>query len=228
MIGIADYINSSCHVFDHTILNFFHSLATHAGEFLTPFAKILAVIGDNGYFSFAVAIILLLFAKTRKCGTCMIFSVGIGALFTNVLLKNIVARPRPFQAGNADYTEWWEYIGKPTESGFSFPSGHTTAATSAMVALCIFLILYKNKAWLLTIPAALYAVVMGLSRNYLMVHYPSDVVAGFAIGIISAALAYFTVKAIWQLLEKHAYDTFPRFVLGADIRSLIRLTRDGK
>ena len=134
---IADWINSTFAGFDYAILEFFHSLAENASFILNPIMEFMSIIGDNGYFGFAIAIILMLFPKTRKCGACVFCAIAIGALFTNIAIKNIVARPRPYASDIAAFKEWWTYAGAHLESEFSFPSGHTTAAMASMTALCI-------------------------------------------------------------------------------------------
>lgn len=216
---IAEWINSTFAAFDYAILQFFHSLAESAGVILTPISEVFAVIGDNGYLSFFIAFILLCFPKTRKCGVCIIFAIGFGALFTNVAIKNIVARPRPYASEIQAFADWWRYIGAPVESEFSFPSGHTTAAMASMTALCIAM--WKNKKWLIA-PATIYVILMGASRNYLMVHYPSDVVAAYIVGAIGAVLACLFVSSAWKLVEKHSDKRLISFALNFDVRRILK------
>ena len=218
-MNIAEWINTTFLGIDYAILEFFHSLAEAAGAMLTPIAEFLALIGDNGYFGFLLAFILLCFPKTRKCGVCIIFAIGFGALFTNIAIKNIVARPRPYASEVQAFVDWWNYVGASLESEFSFPSGHTTAATASMVALCLSI--GKSRKWLIA-PAAIYAVLMGISRNYLVVHYPTDVLAGFIVGSIGAVLAFFFINAVWKFIEKHSDKPFFSFVLSFNIRSIFK------
>ena len=56
---IAEWINSTFYGFDYAILEFFHGLSEGAGAILTPIAEFFALIGDNGYFSFLIAFILI-------------------------------------------------------------------------------------------------------------------------------------------------------------------------
>ena len=216
---IADWINNTFYGFDYAILQFCHSLAEAAGGILGPIMEILAFIGDNGYFSFAFAFVLLLFPKTRKCGACMILAVGVGALFTNIAIKNIVARPRPYASEVEAFKEWWTFAGAHLESEFSFPSGHTTAAVASRLAIC--LCFFKKYKWIVA-PTAFYAVIMGFSRNYLVVHYPSDVLAAFIVGSVAAVIAFFLTRLIWSVLEKHSDKKLFGFALSFDIRSLFR------
>lgn len=216
---IAEWINNTFAAFDYAILGFLHGLAETAGAVLTPIAEIFAIIGDNGYFSFLLALVLLCFPKTRKCGVCIIFAVGLGALFTNIAIKNIVARPRPYASEVAAFKEWWSYAGAHLESEFSFPSGHTTAAMASMTALCIAG--GNHKKWLIA-PAALYVLLMGASRNYLMVHYPTDVIAALIVGAVAAIIACLVTGAMWKLIEKHSDKRLFSFALTFDIRNIFK------
>lgn len=216
----ADWINTTFASFDHAILEFFHKLATSADFILGPLAEIFALIGDNGYFGFAIAIALMLFPKTRKWGAAVFLSILVGAVFTNLAIKNIVARPRPYASDVAAFKEWWTYAGAHLESEFSFPSGHTTAAMASMTALCIAAPKKVGK-WLIA-PSLLYVILMGASRNYLMVHYPSDVAAGLAVGGIAAVIAFFIAKLIWYILQRYSQLKLFAFALSFDVRSLFR------
>ena len=215
----AEFLNTAFASFDYAILSVFHSLAEAAGAIFTPIAEIFALIGDNGYFGFLLAFILLCFKKTRKCGVCIIFAIGFGALFTNIAIKNIVARPRPYASEVAAFKEWWTYAGAHLESEFSFPSGHTTAAMASMTALCIAI--GKQRKWLIA-PAALYVIVMGASRNYLMVHYPTDIIAGIIVGAAGAVLACLAIGALWRFIEKHSDKKLFAFALEFDVRSIFK------
>ena len=216
---MAQWLNSTFASFDYAILEFFHSLAQSAGGFLTPIANIFAIIGDVGLFGFLIAFALMLFPKTRKCGICMAFSIIIGALFTNIFIKNAVARPRPYASEVTVFLDWWKYVGSPIESEFSFPSGHTTAAMASMSAMCIAS--GKSRKWLI-VPAALYVVLMAASRNYLMVHYPTDVIAAFIVGAVSGVLACIIINFVWKFIEKKSNVRLFAFALNFDIRNLFK------
>ena len=214
---IAEWINNTFLGFDYSIFAFFNMLAKNAAGILTPIAEFLAIIGDNGYFGFLIGFILLCFKKTRKCGLCVIFAIGFGALFTNLTLKSLVARPRPYADGPAveQIKLWWEFVGAHPESKHSFPSGHTTAAMAAMTALCIAI--GKKRGWIIA-PAALYVLFMGASRIYLVVHYPTDVIAAIIIGGISAVIACFAIKYFWLFIEKMSQkNRFFAFLINFDI-----------
>ena len=108
------------------------------------------------------------------------------------IMKLVFARPRPA-------------LFEQTPGGWSFPSGHTMSATGFATAL---LILSWHTRWRLpaTIAAVLYAAFIGVSRVYLGVHYPSDVVGGWALSLVVVGATWL---AFWdQLAEAHA-ESFP-------------------
>ena len=216
MTMAAQWLNTSFAGFDYAILEFYHLLATYASSVLTPICNFFAVIGDAAIACFILSAILLLFPKTRKAGLCIIFAVGFGALITNIAVKNIVARPRPYASEILQFKEWWSYIGAPQESEFSFPSGHTTAAMAGAMGLCLGY--DKNRKWWIFILSAVYVILMGASRNYLMVHYPSDVLGGIISGAISGTLAYLLVWFLYKGIEGNSDSKACAFILNADVR----------
>lgn len=221
MTPIAQWLNSAFAGFDHAILEFYHNLATAASPFCTPFAEFFAVIGDGALACFVLAAILILFPKTRKAGLCIAFGVGVGALITNVAIKNIVARPRPYASDVAQFVEWWKYIGAPLESEFSFPSGHTTAAMAGVTGLCLGLGKNKKTIWVWPV-SIIYVIVMGATRNYLMVHYPSDVIGGMISGAIGGILGSLLIYAIYTGFECNRDKKFCAFMLNANIVNLFK------
>ena len=146
---------------------------------------IITLFGDAGIFWIACAVILMLIPKTRKTGFGMLFALLMGLLVCNIILKPVIARPRP-------YDFQMEHFGKEiwmlTEAmhDFSFPSGHTIASFEA----CTVLLKNSKK---LGIPALILAILISFSRLYLYVHYPTDVlfsvVFGTLFGLLGNALA---------------------------------------
>ena len=198
--AIAEWLNTTFSGYDGAILGFMNTLAGKAGGFLTPLMKIITFLGEKGIIFFLLAIGFMCYSKTRRIGVCMFGAVCCGALITNIILKDMVARPRPFEY-LALYKSYWDYIGSPAESGYSFPSGHVTAATAGMGSLCFT----KGKKMIL--PTIIVVALMGISRSYLMAHFPSDVLFAIVIGAFSAFIAYLITKAIFIYLEDN--DDFP-------------------
>ncbi len=181
-----------------------------AGDFLTPFFKIISILGEKGIIFFGLSIILMLFSKTRKMGICMFGAVACGALITNIILKNIIMRERPFEI--SEFRSLWINVGAPAEDGSSFPSGHVTGIMSAMTVVFIF----ANKKW--SWVGFLGVILMAVSRVYLIVHFVSDVLAGIIVGGISGLIAYFITKLIYKLMTKYQDKKFCKFVLTFDIK----------
>ena len=151
-------------------------------DMLTPLMKFVTFLGNGGWFWILCAVVLLAIPKTRKTGYAAVLSLIFGVIVTNLLLKNIVARPRPF----AEIEALIPLIAKPT--GFSFPSGHTTA--SFAVALVMLRMLPKK----IGIPAVVLAALVAFSRLYLGVHYPTDVLAGFVVALMGSTVAVWIVR----------------------------------
>lgn len=116
----------------------------------------------------AIVFLILLLAKHWRLGLFLVLNNGLGSLI-NHFLKNWVARPRPSHR-------------LIFESGYSFPSGHATAAImffGSLIVIGYCLTANKKQRGLITGVAVLLILVLGISRLIVHVHYPSDVTAGF-------------------------------------------------
>ena len=214
-LTVAESINKIFYSYDYNILSFLHKLAESLGNFLTPLFNFLSLITEKGILLLLIAIILMLFKKTRKVGICMFGAVCCGAIITNFILKDLIARPRPFIDETSIFNTWWKFVGSVNESEFSFPSGHATSVVAGMIS--IMLLCKSKKKYLCIIPIIL----IGMARNYLMVHYPSDVLFGIIVGLISAFIAYLITNLIYKLLEKYSDKTFCKFILKFDLKKLL-------
>lgn len=177
---------------DHSVGEFFHKVYLWGGEFANKFMEGISLLGEMGLVFLLIGFGLVLFKRTRKTGGAIILSIAVGFIFINVILKNLIERARPFQEVGTDFYRWWLDAGCVKETGFSFPSGHTTAATA--FAIAIFLTTNKQKTWwILILPF-----VMASSRIYLMVHYFSDCIVGLIAGGLAGILAYWIFKWIYS------------------------------
>lgn len=151
-------------------------------DFFTPFWRFITTTGNGGLLMIAIACILLAFKKTRKVGIMSVVALVFSLVFTNLLIKPLVARVRPYEVieGLA--------ILVPKQLDFSFPSGHSSAAFAT--AWVMFRSLPKKVG----IPALVCALLMAFSRLYLGVHYPTDVLAGVVLGILYAQAAMWLVE----------------------------------
>jgi len=198
----ALWINQTFESFDLAITAAVHKLYDLAGGFFTPFFEGVSFLGMGGICLILLSMILMFLRPTRRFGTAMLLGLAIGAIFTNLFLKVFIARPRPYADEQSLFHQFWLLVGQNVESDKSFPSGHTTAAFACMTPAFI---LGKPR---IKIPALLFALLMGLARIYLCVHFPSDVLAGMVVGIIAGCLAVLIAAKLprkwytWDLQKK--------------------------
>ncbi|BAP85363.1 membrane-associated phospholipid phosphatase [Paucilactobacillus hokkaidonensis JCM 18461] len=126
--------------------------------------------------SVIVVIGTIIFAIEHRTTTALFFILipSIGSL-VNAGIKHIVARPRP----NVDQLMHY--------GGYSFPSGHAIGATlilGAVIVLVQYYVILRWQRWLTNTILLIMIILVGYSRIYVGVHYPSDVVAGFCLGYI--------------------------------------------
>ena len=192
-----EWINEFFYGFDQSIFRFLFEIMKDI-PWLYILARIISFFGDHGYFFIFSALVFLVFRKTRKLGILVGIGLIVGSLLNNTLIKNIVARPRPYDEIE-EYFYMWKYF---SESGvkmhsYSFPSGHTCMAT--VFGIGLFIGLNKKYSWIFI----LIPLLMGWSRIALFVHYPSDVLFGMVFGTISIICAYFLSKLLlkWKFLN---------------------------
>lgn len=145
---------------------------------LDPIVSFYTKLGDAGLLWIALSLAMLFHKPTRKAGALALGAMILGLIVTNLTIKPLISRPRPWLD--------WPIVPLVTEDDpNSFPSGHTCAAFAAAMV------------WVRTLPqkrdrviVAVMAVLMGLSRLYVGVHYPSDVLAGAVIGSLCAWAAW--------------------------------------
>ncbi len=145
--------------------------------FLDTAIPFITHLGDKGIIWIGLAVVLLLFPKTRKAGFAVAAALIFEAICCNIILKPLVGRIRPFDIN----TTVELLIAAPKD--YSFPSGHTAASFAAVSALFFS----KNRLW---IPALILGIAIAFSRLYLYVHYPSDVLAGILLGILTGWFGY--------------------------------------
>lgn len=153
--------------------------------FLDAAMPVISALCGHGEVWILLAVILLAIKKHRKTGAVLILALALDVICCNMILKPLVARPRPFA-----YNELVELlVARPAD--WAFPSGHTAASFAAVGAL----LAEKSRLWK---PAFALAVMIAFSRLYLYVHWPSDVLAGALLG---TALGFAASRLI-QCLKK--------------------------
>ena len=170
---------------DGAILMFLQEVVRNA--ILDPIMKVITTLGNAGILWIILTICLLIPRKTRKIGWMSACALLFSLLINNILLKNLVARVRPYNAIEGLIP----IVKKPSE--FSFPSGH---AGSSFASACV---LYRKLPKKFGIPILVLAILISFSRLYVGVHYPTDVLAGAISGIICSYLG----EGLINLIEKH-------------------------
>ena len=155
-------------------------------ENLDGIVTFITHLGDAGILWIVLALLFLLFKKTRRAGGCTLAALVVSFLFNNVFLKNVVARQRPYEVVEG-LTRIIE-----AQADYSFPSGHT--ANSVVAATVIFLMLPKKYSFL----APVLAFLISLSRLYVGVHYPTDVLTGMLSGILIGCIVVWGTKRMMQ------------------------------
>jgi undecaprenyl-diphosphatase len=153
---------------------------------LDKIAIAITSLGNAGLFWILLTLLMLILSKkSKKTAWTSATALILSAIIVNLILKNLVMRDRPCWID----TDVKMLVKIPRD--YSFPSGHSSASFASAVA--IFL---RNKK--LGTPLVILALLIALSRLYLFVHWPTDVLAGTAIGIIQAIVAYFIVDYIYK------------------------------
>lgn len=159
--------------------------------FLDRIVPVITMLGEAGWIWILLAVVLLARKKTRKLGLAVAISLVVDLVLCNLLLKPLVARTRPFT-----YRPELTLLVSPPKD-FSFPSGHTAASFAAASALAFA----HCRHWR---PAMVLAVLIALSRLYLFVHYPTDVLSGTILGVLCGLIGAFCGKKVMTKCRKNS------------------------
>lgn len=156
----------------------------------TVFFRVITELGGPVTLAAITPVIAAVYwiSRHKKAGLLVLSSV-VGATVINLVLKGIFQRDRP---------DFWMHLVQ--ETGYSFPSGHAMASSALAIAL-LFLLWKTSTRWYALVISISYILLVGLSRMYLGVHYPTDIVAGWCVSflwvsIVALALyQYMVIKA---------------------------------
>lgn len=166
----------------------------HSQGWLNYIMEGITYIGEFGLSVMVCAVILFIIKKTRYAGFDMAVGIIFNLLIVNVILKFAVDRPRPWSEYEG-FVDFYKQFGIRQPLDSSFPSGHTAICFCGAVSL---LFSYKIKA----LPAIIVAVLVALSRIYLCLHYPTDVLGGALIGTACGIGGHYAAKGIFALMRK--------------------------
>ncbi len=203
------WLNQTFASFD---LNAFYFIGQYQSELFTTLARIFTAMGSVKY-GILIGImggVLCLFKRTRKVGLSLVFAMLLGIFFTNLIIKPLTLRLRPYNMLQADAKYWAYYLGagQLCESDFSFPSGHTSGAFTVAIPLLLCHATSKKKGakaicWIFPI----FAIATGLSRLYFMLHYATDVIGGAIVGIVAGILGYAIGNGINKFMEVRSLNS---------------------
>jgi membrane-associated phospholipid phosphatase len=169
--------------FDAAILHVLHGIASPALNqvmvIITNTASALAIVS-----AIILGLIWLLRAGRKNEALGLLFGVG-GAALVNGALKLSFQRARP--------SLWIPIV---TEKSYSFPSGH--AMMSSALAFSMILLFWKTRwRWYVLAAGVAYTLLVGTSRVYLGVHYPTDVLAGWCVSLVWIMLVHAVMNDFW-------------------------------
>lgn len=199
--------------YDYFCAESMNGLLKSAGVFFTPFFRAITFLGELGWAFILASLVMLLFRRTRRAGSAAFLAIAFGAVISNIILKNAIARPRPFHTIDSPFYAFWTEAGSLQVGEYSFPSGHATASTAFAVALVFAL--DKRASW----TALFLPLVMGVTRVYFQVHFASDVLFGYVVGGCCGTAGWFTVRGLGKA------KPFKRFFEGGGIVDWVKARR---
>ena len=170
--------NQFIHNFDQSMIN----IICNNNSIIIKFATTFTNLGNTNVITIETIILVIVLALSKRFA-CAVFTAGtmIGANGYNWIIKHAIARHRPLT----------EHL--VAAHGYSFPSGHSVgSATLFGILIVLTILLIKNKAakTVLCLVWACFPILIGYTRIFSHVHYPSDVIGGFLEGIAFLLIGY--------------------------------------
>lgn len=171
VIGVNIRASEEGILFDEKIMEYVHNRTTPIG---IEIMKKISFFGSAKFFlSFGLIIFLLMFWKKNLKGMALVVLSTLGSYGINFLLKNIFIRTRPLKYFLIE------------QGGYSFPSGHAMVSMSFYTTMTYLIMKNKDEnkkiLWILNF---LIIALIGFSRIYLGVHWPTDVLMGYLLGYV--------------------------------------------
>lgn len=202
IIGINVFTELTEEVQDKSMRDFDRQVTEYITSYRTPelnqIFTFITDLGDVYAYIVAVTIAIIFFLKIFKSWTFILQLVGVLILATlaNMALKRVFNRARPM----AEHLVVVESL--------SYPSGHAMSAMAFYGFLIYLVFRIKMSRWLRSLLALFFGILIlliGISRIYLGVHYPSDVVGGFLAGLIWVAFCIVVFNVV-ELLRQRRGD----------------------
>lgn len=178
-----DVAENQVFFFDRPVMMWLHG---HASPGLTALMEAVTQLGGLVVVPVVATVAaVVLWRRGLRRGATVLAAAVIGSTLLNTALKAIFRRARP---------DFWEHL--VVENSYSFPSGHAMASMAVAAALVV--LTWRTRwRWAVVAGAAVYVLAVGVSRMYLGVHFPSDVLAGWSVSVVWVAV----VVAVLRLVD---------------------------
>ena len=182
----------------HAIIQLEHQLLSSLAEFSHPWLDVFfnwaTLLGDFNVVCPVVVFssLILLYKRQFKIAGVLCLSF-FGASLTTMLLKAVFDRPRPELFDSA-----LQYL--PINA--AFPSGHTTHA--AVIAVFLAWLAFRQRWYLLLLAAGVLVTLVALSRLYLQIHWPTDLLGGSAVSLFWVSFAVLIIARLQKKREQNA------------------------